>query len=509
MNTRLSYSLFVVLLGTASATAQFQPIRHEFFINAGAGHSSLLSSLHEGNNTFAIGYDFGVGYTFFFSEKWAASIGAGAAFLNGKYALPEFKEGKFEEGNPVYYDDDLGDEYSLFEYRYIARDYIEKQQVTMLTVPLMFHFETEVTRRSKFYMALGGKAGLPLFSPLNYQNDIGELEAMGKFNFSDSWMGATQPDGTPGGPNYMGFGTFAHPNNEGSIPKERLTPAYFASAEVGVKWALKGKIALYTGAYIDYGLNNILKPAENAAKVKFIEYNAARPDDYHPMGVLFASDSKLFVDKVAPLSAGVRLTLTFGIAPAKKGSKKTPKTSTNTSANTSSNMSSNTPPNTPQNMSSGEAEMPPIIEKPLPKQSTADSVEIRRRERIRDVKRLQQPVTFEFAKSDLAVDSKMALDNEIIRLKQDLDEKVRILKKYPNLKILIEGHTDDLGSQEHNLILGKERAETVKDYMIRQGIPAKIIRETVSKGKSDPLVPNTSDENRRKNRRVVIKVVTK
>ncbi|GHT48944.1 hypothetical protein AGMMS49982_01260 [Bacteroidia bacterium] len=497
MSNRLSHIVFVVLLGTTSATAQFQPIRHEFSINAGAGHSSLLSSLHEGNNVFAVGFDFGVGYTFFFSESWAASIGAGATFLNGKYALPEFKEGKFEEGNtPMYGDDGSGDEYSQFEYRYIARDYTEKQQVTMLTVPLMVHFETEVTNRRKFYMALGGKVGLP-FSPLNYQSDIDELEAMGKFKFSDSWMGATQPDGTPGGPTHKGFGTFAHLTTEGSILKERLTPAYFASAEVGVKWALKGRIALYTGAYIDYGLNNILNPAENAAKVKFIEYNASRPDDYHPTGVLFANDSRLFVDRVAPLSAGVRLTLAFGVAPAKKVSKKTPKTPPKTSPKAS--------PNTPTK----EEEIPPMIAVATPKQTTVDSVEIRRKERIKDVKRLQQPITFEFAKSDLAVGSKMALDKEIIQLKRDLDEKVRILKKYPNLKILIEGHTDDLGSQEHNLILGKERAETVKDYMIRQGIPAKIIRETVSKGKSAPLVPNTSDENRRKNRRVVIKVVPK
>ncbi|WP_226995315.1 OmpA family protein, partial [Candidatus Symbiothrix dinenymphae] len=130
-----------------------------------------------------------------------------------------------------------------------------------------------------------------------------------------------------------------------------------------------------------------------------------------------------------------------------------------------------------------------------------------RQQRIVDKARVQKPINFEVAKSDLLLASRAALDVEIRDLKSQLDEKITLLKKYPNWHIRIEGHTDDTGSQARNEILGQDRAETVKAYMIEQGIPAEIITETVSKAATEPLVPNNSVENRRKNRRVVIVIV--
>jgi outer membrane protein OmpA-like peptidoglycan-associated protein len=55
--------------------------------------------------------------------------------------------------------------------------------------------------------------------------------------------------------------------------------------------------------------------------------------------------------------------------------------------------------------------------------------------------------------------------------------------------------------------LGSERAEIVAEYMLEKGIPNEVIAEVVSKSYTEPLVPNTSEENRRQNRRVVILVI--
>ncbi len=79
------------------------------------------------------------------------------------------------------------------------------------------------------------------------------------------------------------------------------------------------------------------------------------------------------------------------------------------------------------------------------------------------------------------------------------------LSKYPNKKIQIIGHTDDIGEEEANLWYGQERAIHVKNYFISQGIKNNEI-VVLSRGESSPLVPNNSEENRAKNRRIEITV---
>ncbi len=69
------------------------------------------------------------------------------------------------------------------------------------------------------------------------------------------------------------------------------------------------------------------------------------------------------------------------------------------------------------------------------------------------------------------------------------------------LRIRIEGHTDDVGADRRNLVLSKRRAEAVYQFLVGQGIsPARLNFRGF--GESEPLVPNTSDENRSRNRRV-------
>jgi outer membrane protein OmpA-like peptidoglycan-associated protein len=80
-----------------------------------------------------------------------------------------------------------------------------------------------------------------------------------------------------------------------------------------------------------------------------------------------------------------------------------------------------------------------------------------------------------------------------------------IIKKYPEDKIVVIGHTDDVGSENFNQTLSEKRAGTVRSYMIAQGIPAASV-EAVGLGESSPLVPNTNDANRAKNRRVELSI---
>ncbi len=67
--------------------------------------------------------------------------------------------------------------------------------------------------------------------------------------------------------------------------------------------------------------------------------------------------------------------------------------------------------------------------------------------------------------------------------------------------ILIEGHTDDKGSDEYNLALSMKRVEKIKQLMVQMDVPEDNI-SVVGHGERKPLVPNTSEANRLKNRRI-------
>ncbi len=80
------------------------------------------------------------------------------------------------------------------------------------------------------------------------------------------------------------------------------------------------------------------------------------------------------------------------------------------------------------------------------------------------------------------------------------------IKDYKELDIIVEGHTDDIGSEEYNQKLSENRAKEVSSILIKFGIDPKKI-SYIGYGKNKPKVPNTSEENRAKNRRVEIKLM--
>jgi outer membrane protein OmpA-like peptidoglycan-associated protein len=82
-----------------------------------------------------------------------------------------------------------------------------------------------------------------------------------------------------------------------------------------------------------------------------------------------------------------------------------------------------------------------------------------------------------------------------------LDAVVDVLKKNPEIKIEVQGHTDNVGSPQYNKTLSNSRANAVKDYLVRKGI-ARDRLTAKGYGLEKPLVPNDSDKNRALNRRV-------
>ena len=87
-----------------------------------------------------------------------------------------------------------------------------------------------------------------------------------------------------------------------------------------------------------------------------------------------------------------------------------------------------------------------------------------------------------------------------------LDLIVEYMKKYPAKRIVVEGHTDNVGSETYNKTLSERRAQAVKNYLVSQGITADRI-EIVGYGESQPIADNSTPEGRQLNRRVEIKLI--
>jgi len=99
-------------------------------------------------------------------------------------------------------------------------------------------------------------------------------------------------------------------------------------------------------------------------------------------------------------------------------------------------------------------------------------------------------VNFEFDSATLTMGAEQILD--------DVADKLRANS---NVRVRIEGHTDSMGSEAYNQDLSQARADSVADYLMRQGVDAERMR-TVGYGESQPVASNDTDAGRAENRRV-------
>lgn len=86
----------------------------------------------------------------------------------------------------------------------------------------------------------------------------------------------------------------------------------------------------------------------------------------------------------------------------------------------------------------------------------------------------------------------------------DLDDAVATLKKYPELVIEVDGHTDSTGKRAHNQVLSQKRAEAVERYLKEHGVTNRMSAKGF--GQDKPIDDNKTEEGRAKNRRVSLKI---
>lgn len=100
-------------------------------------------------------------------------------------------------------------------------------------------------------------------------------------------------------------------------------------------------------------------------------------------------------------------------------------------------------------------------------------------------------VLFDFGKYNLKPDAQIKLA-----------KLAGIIQAHPGLNLAIEGHTDNIGD-EANMRLSQQRADTVRDFLVQQGLTSGTVT-AVGLGKAEPVADNSTNEGRQKNRRVEI-----
>jgi outer membrane protein OmpA-like peptidoglycan-associated protein len=139
--------------------------------------------------------------------------------------------------------------------------------------------------------------------------------------------------------------------------------------------------------------------------------------------------------------------------------------------------------------------VPPPPKKVVPDHSSSKTVDIHEVEPAVGTRVRLDNVQFEFDKATL-----------LPGYEDELDKLADVLTDYPFMRVEIEGHTDDQGSDTYNEKLSDDRAKAVVEYLVKK----KVEKERLTwkgYGESKPLVPNTDDANRALNRRVEFRVL--
>lgn len=106
-------------------------------------------------------------------------------------------------------------------------------------------------------------------------------------------------------------------------------------------------------------------------------------------------------------------------------------------------------------------------------------------------------IYFAYGKYDLTTESKRIID-----------DFVEYLKDHTNFQLAIHGHTDNVSDDTFNQVLSENRAKSVYDYMVQEGVPASNLSYK-GFGESKPIASNATEEGRAKNRRTEFVIVSK
>ena len=109
----------------------------------------------------------------------------------------------------------------------------------------------------------------------------------------------------------------------------------------------------------------------------------------------------------------------------------------------------------------------------------------------------------DYARTILFDTGRATLKTETVSVFVDI---IKILNEYPTAKFTVEGHTDSVGSEKLNQSLSEKRANSVRDFLIKEGIGSDRLT-AIGYGEAKPIATNNTRTGRTQNRRVEINLI--
>jgi len=460
---------------TQQLHAQNNLPKYEFTVNGFGGISTLNYKINGAELKKDLSGGGGLGFHYFFNDRWGLVTGVDAAFYKATLSAVAMKSGQ------LFYIDD-----GIIQRNFVAdftlNKFKETQNTWMLQIPLMLQWMQPLNAHGNTHMflALGGRLGLSFSG--DYRQSVQE-RLYTSLSDSEIW--------NPASIQLQSNGGF---DSKGSLKFSPLN--VIASIEAGVRWSLGVNTSLYTGAYLDYGLSNIIpSKSKDALYVPILSQNYGIAGDFRTSSILTAhrpdygevrtlpglnpavhwvrSEAR-YTDKVNTLAMGLKVKIAFG------GPKKS-------KANTS-------------------AVVTKIVEKVV-RDTVVKEVPVVVRDTV--VREVIKEVPQEIKQSMMNLSNtlfefdKWNLSGEAVT---ELNKVVKWLKDNPEIYVEIEGHTDNMGQIDYNQKLSEDRARSVHDYFVEHGVSASRLSFR-GYGLTQPVADNTNAEGRRQNRRVELKII--
>lgn len=465
-------TISAVLIFTASLCAQDI---HELSVYGGAGLSELKYKPVVGKTSGGFGGDFGIGYKFFFHKNIGIGSGLELGFYNKNYRLDHLSS--------VYLAVDTDGE--EFEFRSTLNNYRENQRSMYLNIPLMMQYRTGGA--VKFYAALGGKVGFPL--SVKYKATSALLTNSGYYDYENYEY--TELD-------FLTLGKFDTQSKKESFD---LKTAFMLSAEIGASKKLNDKLSLFAGAYFDYGLNDIRK---DKSAQHLIPYTPGETAEINNLAGSYYIVDNSTIDasgKIIPLAVGLKVGLTFGFGKTKKQT-----SGISEQAVLEEKTEKAVAPQVEEVVEEVEVENVVEVAEEIDtvevEETAEDIVEVA--EETSDDKAIGTQVLQE--EIEAVLDGYKVNESAVQEVHYELlNHRAELLNKYPDLCIVIEGHTCEQGTDDVNSVIGRMRSQAVSGYLQERGVDKARITLT-SKGSSEPLIENLNPANRLTNRRVVIRL---
>ena len=429
-----------------------------------------------------------IDYAYFFNEHWGISIGAGLNRIGAKAAIS--KSGviyDYNVANDLEFDDPVP--YNpTFDLYYEAHGLKEKEVVWAVEVPLKAHFDWRFDGRNGIYAALGLQGYFPIKGFNKYSGE-GTINTYAYEEMFNQLYAIHYEDGILKMDNHLYEGSFS-----GNGKNVKMRPSVDILADFGGVFAISKKVDFYLGVYAKYGFLDILPKvktpylaADDKANIQFQgTLGSDILDNAYANGEIKKGQTKWHLCQV-----GVKTGFHFKTCatPEEKSRKQLEKEILEELKKKSNE---------------------PIIIKQDPQyiyivpvcDQLNDDDEYLTPEDKKDIQDLSDALS----KTKILFD----LDKDIPKISDyndNINKTVAILKKNNTLKLIVEGYTCDLGSEQHNRDLAQRRANKVRELFIQKGVNPDQI-ETASYTVNDPQNrQNITDPSREEHRAAIFRIV--